>query len=224
MTLLSANNILGNIVSFQGNVKIKHKDILKKKRVVPKQAIVKGDLLVTSSDSVAVIKLVDGSRVVLDQKSTISFMAKNQLEQKNGKIFYKIVSREKKDRLKIKTNFAIIGIKGTTFIVSTRKDIDEQYVSLKEGLIGIESIKQDFKLYKQKVMNDYNRYKEKENSAFNKFKEQQENYIFEKRIKKFDLAQKRRASFDNNNVKEDLWGEKDQKDFSYFTTLLKNEK
>jgi len=69
--------------------------------------------------------------------------------------------------INIKTKSAVIGVKGTTFLVDVRgKNI---IVFLKEGELDIKSIKGQFKRYQKKQMSEFKAYKQKQQEEFAKF-------------------------------------------------------
>ncbi len=208
-------DVLGEVVKVKGIVKVKHKDSIKKTKVKKGYKIQTGDIISTYSKAFAVIKLKDGSDIVLDEKSILSFEDKNKLAQNSGKIFYKITKRDRKNGLKIKTEFAIIGIKGTTFII--KDDNTSKQVALKEGLIGIESIKEEFKLYRKKVLEEYEEYKNKQLSEFEKYKAEANKQIAIM-TKEFELESGSSVSFgEDNEAKE---GDIDNDEFEKFEKLL----
>jgi len=154
----------------------------------------------------------------LDEKSSIHFTSVTDAEQKSGKIFYQITSRDSKNSLKVKTPFAIIGIKGTTFIVNATEDAS---VTLKEGLIGIKSIKEEFNLYRQKIEEEFNNYTSKQESEFQKYKKAQNKYQEVQTTKEFDLAEGHKMSFSGKRANENGWTKNDDVEFEHFEKLLR---
>ena len=209
-------NVIGIVQKVDGIVKVKHKDSIKKEKLKPNYEIQEGDIISTFRNAKAVLELKDKSHVVLGSKATIVFNSPTNLEQNEGKIYYKITSRDAKNKLKIKTNFAIIGIKGTTFVVSSEQN--SSYVALKEGLIGVASIKEQFRLYKQKVMDEYQKFLAQQQMEFEKFKNGQiAEYVGE--AKEFDLKEGNVVSFDGDKAIEAPLDT--EKDFESFEALLK---
>lgn len=209
--------VVGSVSKVVGSVKVKSEGSFKKSKVKLSQEIKEGDLVTTSSKGMAVIKLVDGSSVVLDKSSSIHFATNNSLEQQGGKVFYKITSRDAKNSLKIKTPFAIIGIKGTTFTVNAEKD--NESVALKEGLIGIASMKEQFKLYRKEMLSKYKSFVEDQMSEYEKFKKG----LTEPKpevTKEFDLEAGNVVSFADNVVKESKFKEKMDAEFEAYEKMI----
>lgn len=227
-TQLFATSFIGTIKSVKGSVKVKHDNSISKNRVKSGMSVQAGDLLTSSKNASVEIKLTDNSLVLLDELSTLHFSSLYAATQSSGKVLYKITSRDAKNSLKIETPFAVIGIKGTTFIVNTTQT---QSVLLKKGLIGITSINEKFELYKKRLDNEFNSFKAKGDVAmqqqlndFEKFKKMQENALYEAPIstKEFDLSAGNSVSFDGKKVKEQAFASEEKKEFSHFDSLLKD--
>lgn len=217
LTLANANAIIGSVEKLDGSVKVKSEGSIKKSTLKAGLDVQAGDLITSAKGAFAVIKLRDGSSVVLDASSTVHFASANSIEQQEGKIYYKISSRDAQNSLKIKTPFAIIGIKGTTFVVNATENAS---VTLKEGLIGIKSIKEEFELYRKKVQEEFNNYVSKQQSEFEKYKNEQNKYAVAESTKEFDLEAGNRLSFNGQKVNEDAWSKEDDAEFERFEKLI----
>jgi len=229
ITLILSNTLyatlpVGIVSLCKGNVKIKHENSIIKQKVKMGTEIREGDLLSSMLKSAAKIKLRDGSVVVLDQSSSIYFQSLLQAEQKSGTILYRITSRDTKNTLKIKTPFAIIGIKGTTFIVNAT---DNASVSLKEGLLGINSLHQEFYLYRKKLEDEFAAFKaqgdkhiKKQKEEFERYKQQQSEYKKVEIVKSFDLKAGNKISFEGRDVKEKSFSKSEDSEFQHFYKLL----
>lgn len=216
-TFLNASALVATVQKANGNVKVKSEGSLKKTKLKDGDEIKEGDLISTSSSATAVMKLVDGSFVVLDASSSIHFAAVDSAEQKDGKVYYKITSRNAKNSLKITTPFAIIGIKGTTFIINAKEE--EASVSLKEGLVGVQSIKEEFELYRKQVEEEFNNYVSDEMAEFEAFKKEGEDGVAQM-TKEFDLKEGNTISFAGQKVKESGWTAEDDAEFDRFEELI----
>ena len=215
-TLINANTIIGNVTSVTGSVKVKSEGSIKKTKIKVGQALKEGDLVTTSRKGKTVIKLTDGSSIVLDVSSSVHFAANNAINQKTGKVFYNITSRDAKNSLKVKTPFAIIGIKGTTFVVNTNEG--KQSVALKEGKIGVASITEQFNLYRKEVLAQYNNYVNEQMAGFDKFRgiEKPKPEV----TNEFDLEAGNVISFSGNDVKESAWNDSDDSEFGDFESMV----
>ena len=212
----SASSVVATVVKVDGYVKYKEANSFKKYKVKVGTKLKQGALLSTSSGSNAVVKLVDDSTLVIDESSTLRFIDNKNIEQNDGKVFYKITSRDASNALNIKTPFAIIGIKGTTFIADATKNAS---ISLKEGLIGVKSLKEEFELYAKETQKKYDTFLEQQQAEFQRF---QNNQAPIKPIitKEFDLNAGKSISFNKNKVKEDDFDKYTKSEFKRFESML----
>jgi ferric-dicitrate binding protein FerR (iron transport regulator) len=156
--------------------------------------------------------LSDGSKVILDERSKLKILGKSDLAHEEGKVYYHIKKRGSKG-LKVSTKFAIIGVKGTKFIINAEEG--SQGVSLKEGLVGIDSLQGEFELHKKKEMDEFAAYQAKINGEFESYKKAlQEEFVTY--VSSFDLKPGKSVRFSKNRVDESEDLEKIIKDFSAF--------
>ena len=207
-TVAVAESFRARIVKVQGDVYIVNTE--GKKRTPQKQSFLvnSNETVVTSNNSKAVLQFDDGAMSVLDEKSSLRVEKSGWLSQLGGKIYYvfrKAIGKSKSK--KVKTKFATIGIRGTTFIVDAGSD--NQQVALQEGNLNIESPGDDYEFHKpqpeesefdafmrqaaekQQALNDeFADYKEDLNKEFVEFK------------KSFDMKANHVVSFNGNRVNE----------------------
>lgn len=215
-TTLSASSAVGTVVKVDGVVKVKSENSIKSSNVKMGMEIKRGDLLTSVKSSNAVLKLVDGSMLVLGVNSAILFAIDSNIEQKAGKIYYKITSRDAGNSIKVKTPFAIIGIKGTTFMVDTTENAS---VVLKEGLIGVTSIKEEFELYRKGVQKQFDDFVNQKEADFKKFKDEQTSGVAEI-TKEFDLQAGNSISFSKNIVNEKAISKENDEELAYFEQMI----
>ncbi len=212
-TLLNASAVIGTVTSVTGSVKVKSEGSIKKSKVKVGQELKEGDLVTTSRKGKAAIKLKDGSSIVLDVSSSVHFASNNAINQKGGRVFYNITSRDAKNSLKVKTPFAIIGIKGTTFVINSSEK--KKSVALKEGEIGVASAtSQSFELFRKEVLAQYNAYINEQMAGFDKFKGVKK--LKPLITKEFDLEAGNVISFEGNVVKESGWNSAEDAEFDDF--------
>jgi hypothetical protein len=216
-SVLSASEVVGSVEALKGRVKVKSENSIKKVRLKVGAKVRTADIVTTSKKASLKIKLIDGSFVVLSGGSTLVFDSLYDAKQDGGKIYYKITSRDAKNSLKIQTPFAIIGVKGTTFIIDATKESFS--VSLKEGLIGVASIKEEFELYRKEVQKQFEDFMAQQKSAFEEYKSVQIPGFVEK-TKEFDIHPKKTISFDGNKASERDWTQDDDKEFGHFEKLM----
>lgn len=199
---------IGTITNMKGLTKVLKPGEVKKVKVKKGYEIQPGDILLTYKRTKTEIELKDKSKLVLDAKSKVLFASANEIAQEGGRVFYEIRKRGKAQGIKVKTAFAIIGVKGTKFIVN---DEDKQFVSLNKGLLGIENpedkkferriktTKEAFNLFKKQMEKDFAAYKQK-------FSDE----IVE-HVKSFDLVAGKQLVF-NKNVVEETFSDKNMDD------------
>lgn len=206
---------IGEVRAVKGIVKLKTTTSIKKINIFKGYVVKNGDMLITSKDAFAKIRMKDNSLIILDKNSIIHFLSLSEIKQESGKIYYHITSKKVKNSLHVKTNFAIIGIKGTVFIVKADRNKE---ILLQKGLVGISSIKEEFKLYKKRVNKEFNRFKASQNNEFERYKNS--HYEKARMTKSFDLHNRNKVQFDGDQVREDSFGIDDVKEFKYFEQLI----
>lgn len=130
------------------------------------------DILRTKRRSQAFLTLADKSKVILDQRSTLSFAGMNSydLSESKGKVIFNIYKKDRIEGVKIKAKNAIIGVKGTTFAVDVTNGGFNLY--MKDGTVSVDSLKGEFEHYKKSQMDEFQRYQQQYMSEFEKYKSQ----------------------------------------------------
>ncbi|PLX70981.1 MAG: hypothetical protein C0602_02805 [Denitrovibrio sp.] len=115
----------------------------------------------TKTGSSAIIELLNGDRIALDEKSTMTILDKEEFRPWDGKIVFHIKKRGGVSGVKIKLTSTVIGVKGTKFLINAEKDTKTYDIFLKEGLIECTPIEGKFKMYKEVVIDEYEAYVKK---------------------------------------------------------------
>ena len=212
--------VVGHVEEFSGNAKIQKKDTVVKKGLRKGMSLEVGDLVATYKESYVKIVLEDNSTLVVDSDSLLSFAQKSDVRQTQGRVYYKITSKKATQPMQVRTDFAIIGIKGTTFII---KADDEKALLLQEGRVGIESIEKEFELYRKKVQAEFEAYKAKQDKAFEEYKNAMNGFEAPQKTASFDLEEQNSVSFDGNVVKERALTQDQNEEFLYFEKLFTKE-
>lgn len=127
------------------------------------------DILRTKRNSQAVIQLIDGSTVVLQEQTSLHLKGLQSLSLEEGTVLFDIRKRGKSKGLQVATKTAVIGVKGTQFLV---KDNDNQVdVYLNEGNVEIKPLEGSFKHYKAASTENFNDYSQQMMDEFQKEKE-----------------------------------------------------
>ena len=197
-TAATEEEAVATLERFDGLVKVMPKGSLRRSRVVVQHKLYSGDMVLSYRNAHALILLNDGSKVVLDESASIRFSS-NEVEQRSGAVYYEIHHRNARHALKVKTEFAIIGIKGTTFIVNA--DDEKESVALQEGAIKVESPEAAFRLYRDKVNADFIAYQNRQNQGFEAYKNRQ-NEKMASYVRAFEMQAGKVVHFSGNKAEE----------------------
>lgn len=200
------------VLKLEGKAKVQHTDSISKAKLAVGAEINRGDTLLTYRKTKLVIQLNDKTKIVLDEYVKLKLLSINEYEQNGGKVFYKVTKRKGAKGLKVKTPFAIIGVKGTEFLVTDNNNSKE--LALNEGLVGVDSpndkpfekidkdkldasivqtpgqVQAEFEAYKKELMKQFTEY-----------------------VKSFDLKPGKKLSFNGNTVYESTQSGSDASEF-----------
>jgi FecR protein len=203
--LIAAELAVGKIEKVEGSVKLLKAGTIKKLSVNPKDEIFANDIVTTGENSKALVKLANGTTIVISAQSKIEFKSQNLVSQNEGKGLYAVNKRNANDSFKVATDFATIGVKGTEFVVSADKS--DNRISLKNGLVDISSNGADFEIHKKKPKDAYTEFAESTGKEYQKYASDLEKEFVEFK-KTFDLLPNRSVSFNGNKVYEDKISDK----------------
>jgi hypothetical protein len=152
-----AEDTRGEVIAVDGSVHVI--DAAGDRRSVEQAGFVlrEADTIVTEEGANAVIQFDDGALSVLEEKSRLRVEKTRWLSHLGGRIYFtfrKIFNGERQ----IKTRFATLGIRGTTFIVYD--DDQGQGVALQEGMLDIESSGPVFEIYRQRELDEFEAFKQ----------------------------------------------------------------
>jgi hypothetical protein len=206
---------IGTLIEKNGIVKDKHKNSIKKVSLKIDDEIEEYDTIYTYN-SIAVIKLKDGSIIKLAPHSQLKFN-KNKISQKNGEIYFNIKKR-KIHKLKVATNFTTIGVKGTIFIVND--DNKNKSVALKNGVLTFKVLKGKYEIHRKKLMNEFEQFKAQQQNEFENYK----NKLYKEFVEyksQFQLKQNKIVSFNGNRVYENNFNKNNLSEFQKFENEFK---
>lgn len=204
----AADEFRARLVKVQGDVVIVNSKGEERKPEKNQYLVNKMETVVTRDGGKAVVQFDDGALSVMDEKSSLRVEQSGWLSQLGGKIYY--VFRKtlgtKEESKQVKTGFATIGIRGTTFIVVDTAE--GKSVALQTGLLNIESPGEDYAVVTQQQPEDFASFKQKMQDQQQAMKKEFEDYKektakeFIEYKKSFDLQANRVVSFDGNRVNE----------------------
>ncbi len=209
----AAEPFIALVVKQEGRAKLLRHGEVRKRRAENGQQLFPGDMLITSAGAMLELRMFDGSTVILNGDSRLTFISPNELDQGEGSVYYNIRPRLVDRQLSVKTEFVVIGVKGTTFVVATRAD--DRRVSMKEGLVGVEALVGEFELYREKELDEFQRYQQQQLKEFEEYKAKQQRE-FVAFVREFELAASRTVSFDDNKAYEQANDEAVEAEFNRF--------
>jgi hypothetical protein len=117
------------------------------------------DTVVTAADSHAIVGFDSGAMSVLDENSRLQVEKTGWLSHLGGKIYFTFRKVFGPSR-QVKTRFATLGIRGTTFIIYD--DDNGQGIALQEGLLDIESPGPVFEIHRQQLLDEFETLRQQE--------------------------------------------------------------
>jgi ferric-dicitrate binding protein FerR (iron transport regulator) len=140
-----------------------------------KQQLSQGNVLVTESNSKAYIRINDGSKILMHEKSKIKIDGDRSIKVVNGRVLFSIAKKKNAQKeFKVATRLASLGIRGTQFLVDVANENDGNVeVYLKEGDISAYPVKDQFRVYQEGFNQEFEGYKENFNNEFESYKRQQ---------------------------------------------------
>lgn len=94
-------------------------------------------------------------------------------------------------------------------------------MKLKEGLVGIQSVKEEFELYRKAVQAEYNKFLSEQEAAYQKYLSEQTKGAA-LLTKEFDLQAGNTISFDGQKVNESAWTKDDDAEFERFEKMMES--
>jgi hypothetical protein len=161
-----------------------------------------GNELHTGLNSKAYIKMGDGSKILLRPNSKLRLKDNRNVNVDRGRIMFSVAKRTRQQNpFLVATRVALLGIRGTQFVVEAGEDDESFNVYLKEGDIVAYPQNEQFKLYKEKQKQDFADYLDNQANAFEAMKEEQQQK-FAEYVQEIDMKQNKGLSFSGNEVKE----------------------
>lgn len=168
--LIADNLVVGEIRELMGKAMLHKQGEVRGSQAQAGDILKAKDILRTKRNSQAVIQLIDGSTIVLQEKSSLHLKGLLSLSLEEGTVLFDIRKRGKSKGLTVATKTAVIGVKGTQFLV---RDVDETIdVFLNEGKVDVTPVAGEFKHYKAVVASSFEEYSQQMNAQFAEKKEE----------------------------------------------------
>jgi len=163
---LSAAPQLGTVTDTEGKVTIHNEHSPRGKRVrSTPEPVHQNQFVRTYANSKARIKLADDSKILVTESATLEFSDEQNLFVKDGRVLFSINKRDAIKSLNILTKTAVIGVKGTVFLVEANGD--EAMLHLREGEVEVKSLAEGFEDFKA----EYEKFKRDYLKEFSEFKQ-----------------------------------------------------
>lgn len=219
---IDADTIRGELIRTEGDVHVV--DVHGERRPVERYGVVVRELdtVETASGGSAVVRFTDGTLSIMDQNSRIRLEKTGWLSHLGGKVYFTF-KKVFGDKRQVKTRFATLGIRGTTFIVTD--DDSGRSVALAEGLLEIQAPGAAFEIHRRQQRDQFRAYKQQAQqqqqatqSEFDDYKRQLNRDFIEYK-KSFSLQPNHIVRFDGNRVDEDLIDDDIKAEFEYFEAI-----
>lgn len=180
------------------------------------------DTIVTAEGGNAIVRFSDGALSVLDENSSLQVEKTRWLSHLGGKIYFTFRKVFGESRL-VKTRFATLGIRGTTFIIYD--DDNGQGVALQEGLLDIESPGPAFEIHRLQERAEFETFKQQAlqqqqdtQREYDDYKKQMQREFIEYK-KNFTLQPNHVIRFDGVRVDESVIDDNVKAEFKNFETI-----
>lgn len=172
--------------------------------------VYRNDIVVTEEDSKAKIRFKDDSVIRLAQNSRMKIDKYNDdkrlMSLPRGKVRFVVSSLKRFDKrrgrpisFEVKTPTAVVGVRGTDFIVLQEKDGMGTFV--KEGNVNVAAIEGEFIRYVQKEMDEYEKFQRELKKEFEDYRKEMEKG-FKEFVKEFDLSEMSAVMIVGNEIKK----------------------
>jgi len=211
---------IATLVKFDGNVQVfayrQFKPIIVEQKQLPYK-LNAGDKIRTKSKTIAKVTFLDHSTVLLKSDTELRFTSNYQQTVESGRAIYKIRKLNSLKGLQVATKSAIIGVKGTEFIVNARDT--EDAILLNEGSITVDSIKGSFKKAIGIEKNAFDSYMNDEIEEFSDFQETMNKEFYEY-VKSVSLSEGKAIRINSNNELDEIqFSDQDISDFELLNSF-----
>ena len=179
------------------------------------------DTVVTKKDSHVVLRFDDGTLSVLNEESRLRVENTSWYSYLGGKVYFTF-KRVFGQQRRVKTPSATLGIRGTTFIIDGDASAEGETVSLKEGLLSVESTGPAFEIHRNEEMNEFEAFRQDHQQAQEKMRDEFEQYRqqtmkeFVEYRRQFTLKPGRSISLRGYRIDEAAMSEQAKADFESF--------
>ena len=165
---------LGQVARAEGRVQVLPAEGFRKEPAEVGRALARGDMVLTGAEARAVLAFADGSRVAMNGETKLEMLDPGEVRQEGGKAFYRIRKGASQGR-QVRTEFSVIGVKGTEFLVSDASDA--KAVAMAEGEVEVAAPDDgQFKLYREKQQDAFDAYRQRQQQGVEEYRQEFEQY------------------------------------------------
>jgi hypothetical protein len=157
-SFLLGGTSVGTVTSLKGGARIFTKGIVSVQDATSSSNLDIGQTIKTRLNGEVGIRFVDQTKILVGPNSFLEILDLKKLSIGGSKVLFKISKQSDLKGLSIVTPTAIIGVKGTTFLVHTEGK--NASIFLKEGEISVASPEGKFKSYLTSTEEEFREYKE----------------------------------------------------------------
>ena len=220
--VVGAEEFRGKVVKVQGDVHVIDANGKRTNVDEAKFLVREMDTIVTDKGGNVIVQFNDGAMTVLDEKSSLLVEKSNWLSHIGGKIYFTFRKIFGKPR-QVKTAFATLGVRGTTFIVYDNEN--GEGVALSEGKLEVESPGPEFEIHRKQEMGEFEAFKQQAREQQEALKKEYEDYRdrmqreFVEYKKSFTLEADHVIRFDGTRVDETAMDDNTRAEFAAFEEL-----
>jgi hypothetical protein len=175
-----ASEKAGVITKFEGKVQLFDGVSPRAKNIdTPGTEVFVKNKIATKRNAKAIVDLISGDKIALDESATMTIHEIEKFQAWGGKVIFKIKKRARASGLQVVTKTAVIGVKGTEFLVDADKEGEKYDIYLKEGKVECTPVEGQFKMYKDVVMDEYEAYVRKMTGEYDEYVKQLEEEFVE---------------------------------------------
>ena len=209
---------IATIAKVEGTARVLKQGEIRKHKLKQGDEVFAGDILTTGRRAKVRLNLFDQSIITLGELAKVSLKSRNEVAQSEGKAYFNIKPRQDHHQLTVLTDFVLIGVKGTEFLVVATEASNA--VTLKEGQLSMATVGEQFELYRLNVAKEWSDYQKNTQDEFDDFKRRmQPNQSKAEHVDDFELEAGRSVSFDGHRTIEHLFNdalEGEMKEFEMF--------
>lgn len=199
----NASRPSGAVVKYTGNVILFEESGDKPSQLRDKRHwLFEDNRLQSKQASKAYVKLRDGSKLLMRDESSVHLVDGRQIRVLNGKVLFAVAKRKPNQKpFQVATRVAMLGIRGTRFVVESGAQEDQFKVYLKDGDISVYPTEKQFKLFRQGDKQAFEEFKAKGKTEFDTYKKQHQQEFFEY-ILEYQMKPNKGISIDGDELSE----------------------